>query len=224
MSADREYCLSRRRMFLLARAGVAARLPLNAATADFWNKKAPADWTDRGNRPADRKVAVGQAGKGAIRPRRGALRRENPGSTRRPRRPGAPRRLSGRRSRPGGGYPGGERVRVRRISRRTAATGGGISTPGIGGLRIPGSAAKGRGHGDGGAPSPVRGHGSMGERPSDSRGHEVSAARSLRRTLRDQRQRDSAVARAIHALRRRRRFGRSRHGAMSRTISTVSRV
>src|SRR5450631_3347063 len=46
MPVDREgLLLSRRRMFLLAGAGVAAWLPLDATTADFWNKKAPADWT-----------------------------------------------------------------------------------------------------------------------------------------------------------------------------------
>ena len=30
----------------MAGAGVAAWLPLDAATDDFWNKKAPADWTN----------------------------------------------------------------------------------------------------------------------------------------------------------------------------------
>src|SRR5450759_619782 len=45
MPVDREYLLSRRRMFLLAGAGLAAWLPLDATTGDFWNKKAPADWT-----------------------------------------------------------------------------------------------------------------------------------------------------------------------------------
>ena len=45
MPVDRECLLTRRRMFLLAGAGVAAWLPLDATTADFWNKKAPADWT-----------------------------------------------------------------------------------------------------------------------------------------------------------------------------------
>ena len=47
MPADHQCLLSRRRLFLLAGAGIAARLPLGAAsTPDFWNKKAPADWTD----------------------------------------------------------------------------------------------------------------------------------------------------------------------------------
>ena len=45
MPVDRERPLSRRQMFLLAGAGVAAWRPLHAATGDFWNKKAPADWT-----------------------------------------------------------------------------------------------------------------------------------------------------------------------------------
>ena len=45
MPVDRERLLSRRRMFLLAGAGVAAWLPLDGAAPDFWNKKAPADWT-----------------------------------------------------------------------------------------------------------------------------------------------------------------------------------
>src|ERR1035437_5134612 len=45
MPVDRECLLSRRRMFLLAGAGLAAWLPLDATTGDFWNKKAPADWT-----------------------------------------------------------------------------------------------------------------------------------------------------------------------------------
>src|SRR5271169_5402345 len=47
MPADHECLLSRRRLFLLAGAGIAVRLPLGAAAPpDFWNKKAPADWTD----------------------------------------------------------------------------------------------------------------------------------------------------------------------------------
>lgn len=47
MPADRDCLLSRRQMFLLASAGVAAWLPLDATTGDFWNKKAPADWTSQ---------------------------------------------------------------------------------------------------------------------------------------------------------------------------------
>ena len=55
MPADHQCLLSRRRLFLLAGAGIAARLPLGAATPpDFWNKKAPADWT---NEEIDRLIA-----------------------------------------------------------------------------------------------------------------------------------------------------------------------
>ena len=75
MSADREYLLTRRRMFLLAGAGVASWLPLGAATADFWNKKPPADWTTEEIDRLITKVAVGETGQGAIRRRGRALAR-----------------------------------------------------------------------------------------------------------------------------------------------------
>src|ERR1019366_3733215 len=45
MPANRDCLLSRRQMFLLAGAGVAAWLPLDVTTGDFWNKKVPADWS-----------------------------------------------------------------------------------------------------------------------------------------------------------------------------------
>src|SRR5690242_5682235 len=47
MPDRRDLRLSRRRMFLMAGAGFAARLPMSAATDEFWNKKPPSDWTSQ---------------------------------------------------------------------------------------------------------------------------------------------------------------------------------
>jgi hypothetical protein len=147
MPADRD-CLLSRRLFLLAGAGVAAWLPLDAAAAvDFWNKKAPADWT---NEEIDRLItkspwakqvkaqyAPGEAptsdgsgypggrGTGGGYPSGGQSGGGYPGGGQ------------------GGGYPGG-----------TGRSRGGIGIPGIGGLGIPGLGGKGRG---GGAASPYEG-------------------------------------------------------------------
>ena len=156
MSADREHLLTRRRMFLLAGAGVATRLPLGAGTADFWNKKAPADWTSEEidrlitKSPWAKQVkAQYAAGEG---PPRDDV--DNGGTTTRGRYPGGSTGTGGGYpgggtgtggGYPGGGYPGG-----------TGRPNGGIGIPGIGGIGIPGLGGKGRGRGNGAA-SPYEG-------------------------------------------------------------------
>ena len=139
MPADRECLLTRRRMFLLAGAGVAAWLPLRATTGDFWNKKAPADWT---REEIDRLIAKSpwakqvkaQYAPGAATARDGGG--QYPGGN------------SG-----GGGYPGG-------MGRQRGGIGVGI--PGVGGIGLPGGGmGGGRGNGGGssrgGAVSPYEG-------------------------------------------------------------------
>ena len=131
MPVDREGLLSRRRMFLLAGAGVAAWLPLDATTTDFWNKKAPADWTTE---EIDRlitkspwaKQIKAQYAPGAANARDGS---------------GYPGGNSG-----GGGYPGG-------MGRQRGGIGLGI--PGIGGMG--GGRGNGGGSSRGGATSPYEG-------------------------------------------------------------------
>ena len=140
MPVDRECLLSRRRMFLLAGAGVAAWLPLDATTPDFWNKKAPADWTTE---EIDRlitkspwaKQIKAQYASGAANTRDGNNGGQYPGGG------------SG-----GGGYPGG-------MGRSRGGIGMGI--PGIGGIGMPGGMGGGRGNGGGssrgGTASPYEG-------------------------------------------------------------------
>jgi hypothetical protein len=143
-------------MFLLAGAGVASRLPLGAATADFWNKKTPADWTteeiDRliTKSPWAKQVKAHYAA--GEEPTGGDV--ENPGgTTTRGRYPGGSTGTGGGYpgggtstggGYPGGGYPGG-----------TGRSSGGIGIPGIGGIGIPGLGGKGRGRG--GVASPYEG-------------------------------------------------------------------
>jgi hypothetical protein len=147
MPADHECLLSRRRMFLLAGAGIAARLPLGAATApDFWNKKAPADWTDE---EIDRLIAKSpwaKPVKASYAPGE-APDDTNPGGNGTGSGGGYPGGGTGGGGYPGGGtgggYPGG-----------TGRPRGGIGIPGLGGLNIPGM---GRGRKGGGAASPYEG-------------------------------------------------------------------
>jgi hypothetical protein len=121
-------------MFLLAGAGMAAWLPLDAATGDFWNKKAPADWTSE---EIDRLITkspwakqikaqyapgAGNSGDGGGYPGGGGGGGGYPGG-----------------GTGGGGYPGG-----------TGRSRGGIGIPGIGGIGIPGIGGMGRGRGNGG--------------------------------------------------------------------------
>jgi hypothetical protein len=125
-------------MFLLAGAGVAAWLPLDATTADFWNKKAPADWTTE---EIDRlitkspwaKQIKAQYASGAADTRDGGGQYPGGGSS-------------------GGGNPGG-------MGRSRGGIGLGI--PGIGGIGLPGGMGGGRGNGGGssrgGAASPYEG-------------------------------------------------------------------
>jgi hypothetical protein len=135
MPVDREgLVLSRRRLFLLAGAGWTAWLPLGATTGDFWNKKAPADWTSE---EIDRLISkspwaktikaqyapgAGNNGEGGGYP--GGNGTGNGGGY-----PGGT----------GGGYPGG-----------TGRSRGGIGIPGIGGIGIPGIGGMGRPRGNGG--------------------------------------------------------------------------
>jgi len=89
-------------MFLLAGAGVASRLTLGAATADFWNKKAPADWTTE---EIDRLITKSPWAK-QVKAQYAAGEEplgddaESPGTTTKGRYPGGS-------TGPGGGYPGG---------------------------------------------------------------------------------------------------------------------
>ena len=154
MPADHECLLSRRRLFLLAGAGIAARLPLGAATSpDFWNKKAPAEWTNEEidrliakspwSKPVKATYAPGEAPYDD-QPRRQWYRDRRRISRRRNRR----RRISWWRNR--------RRIpwwrNRRRISRRHGPPRIGI--PGLGGLNIPGM---GRGRKGGGAASAYEG-------------------------------------------------------------------
>ena len=133
MPANRE-CLRSRRMFLLAGAGVAAWLPLHAATGEFWNKKAPADWTSEEidrlitKSPWAKQIKAQYAsGSGNSRDDGGY-----PGG------PGTGTSTGGGYPGGGGGYPGG-----------TGRSRGGIGIPGIGGIGLPGGGGRGRGNGGG---------------------------------------------------------------------------
>ena len=141
MPADREgLLLSRRRMFLLAGAGLAAWLPLDATTGDFWNRKAPSDWTSE---EIDRLITkspwaktikaqyaagAGNSGDGGGYP--GGTGSGNGGGY------------------PGGGYPGGGGCGG--YPGGTGRSRGGIGIPGIGGISIPGIGGMGRPRGNGG--------------------------------------------------------------------------
>ena len=140
MSVDRKGLpLSRRRLFVLAGAGLTACLPADATTADFWNRKAPADWTSE---EVDRLITkspwaktikaqyasgAGNSGDGGGYP--GGSGTGNGGGY-----PGGGSPGGG-----GGGYPGG-----------TGRSRGGIGIPGIGGIGIPGIGGMGRPRGNGG--------------------------------------------------------------------------
>ena len=128
MPVDRECLLSRRRIFLLAGAGVAAWLPLDATTTEFWNKKAPADWTSE---EIDRLITKSPWAK----PVKAQYA------------PGAGN------SRDGGGYPGGGSGGGGNPGGMGRSRGGGISIPGIGGISLPGGLGGGGGRGNGGGQS-----------------------------------------------------------------------
>jgi hypothetical protein len=152
MPANRECLLSRRRMFLLAGAGVAAwRLPLDAATGDFWNKKAPADWTSE---EIDRLITKSPWAK-QIKAQyaSGAGNSRDDGGY-----PGGTGTGGGY---PGGGYPGGGGGYPGGYPGGTGRSRGGIGIPGIGGIGLPGGGNRGRGNGGGsprgGSVSPYEG-------------------------------------------------------------------
>src|ERR1019366_2209123 len=126
MPVDREgLLLSRRRMFLLAGAGLAAWLPLDATTGDFWNKKAPADWTSE---EIDRLITKSPWAKTIKAQYASGAGNNGDGG-------GYPGGGTGS----GGGYPGG-----------SGRSSGGIGIPGIGGIGIPGIGGMGRPRGNGG--------------------------------------------------------------------------
>ncbi len=145
MPADRECLLSRRQMLLLAGAGVAAGLPLHGAAGDFWNKKAPADWTSE---EIDRLIGKSPWAK-QIKAQYASGAGPDTGASTGGGYPGG--RYPGGGPGGGGGYPGGTTGRSR----------GGIGIPGIGGISLPGSGGRGRGNGGGsprgGAVSPYEG-------------------------------------------------------------------
>jgi hypothetical protein len=147
MPDDREHLLSRRRLFLLAGAGAAAWLPLDAAAnTDFWNKKAPADWTSEEIDRLITKSPWAKPVKATYAPGEGNYGDEYPGGNGRGSGGGYPGTGGGYPGggQGGGGYPGG-----------TGRSRGGIGIPGIGGLSIPGLGGKGRGNS--GSASPYEG-------------------------------------------------------------------
>ena len=129
--------LSRRQMFMLAGAGVAAWLPLNATTEDFWNKKSPADWTSQEIDRLITKSPWAKAAKAQYAAGAGSDMGTGTGS-------GYPGGTGNGGGYPGGGYPGGG------YPGGTGRTRGGIGIPGIGGISIPGIGGIGRGRGNGG--------------------------------------------------------------------------
>ena len=140
MPVDREgLLLSRRRMFLLAGAGLAAWLPLDATTGDFWNKKAPADWTSEEigrlitKSPWAKTIKAQYAS--------GAGNNGDGGGY-----PGGGTGSGGGYPGGGGGYPGGGGGYPGGSGRSS----GGIGIPGIGGIGIPGIGGMGRPRGNGG--------------------------------------------------------------------------
>ena len=144
MPVDPECLLSRRRMFLLAGAGVAACLPLDATTADFWNKKAPADWTSE---EIDRLITKSPWAK-PIKAQYASGSANSRDGSGYPNGGGYPGGGTG-----GGGYPGG--------MGRPRGGGIGVGIPGIGGIGLPGGTGGEHGNGGGsprgGAVSPYEG-------------------------------------------------------------------
>ena len=146
-------------MFLLAGAGLAARFPLSAGKPgkdDFWNKKAPGEWTEEEIDRLISKSPWAKPVKAQWAPGEDGQADDNPGTT------------SGRGTGggypggggggypgggyPGGGYPGGGGGYPGGTGRGT----GGIGIPGIGGIPIPGIGRK-RGNGGAGPASPYEG-------------------------------------------------------------------
>jgi hypothetical protein len=123
-------------MFLLAGAGLAAWLPLDATTGDFWNKKAPADWTSE---EIDRLITKSPWAK-TIKAQYASGNGDGGGY------PGGGTGSGGGYPGGGGGYPGGGGGYPGGSGRSS----GGIGIPGIGGIGIPGIGGMGRPRGNGG--------------------------------------------------------------------------
>jgi hypothetical protein len=131
-------------MFLLAGAGVAAWLPLDATSADFWNRKAPADWTTEEIDRLITKSPWAKQIKAQYAPGVSAAARIAPGIP-------APVRVAAAIAPVG--CPGG--------MGRSRGGGIGLGIPGIGGIGLPGGMGGGRRNGGGpsrgGAASPYEG-------------------------------------------------------------------
>jgi hypothetical protein len=130
--------LTRRRLFLLAGAGIAACSRLPAATADFWNRKPPSEWT---REEIDRLITKSPWAKevnAQYAPGEG-----NPGGD-----PGS-----------GGGYPGNGGGSGGGQGRPRVGIGG-LGIPGLGGIGLPGGGGgqrRGNGTPRGGATSAYQG-------------------------------------------------------------------
>ena len=199
-------------MFLLAGAGMAAWLPLNAGTVDFWNKKPPADWT---NEEIDRLISKSpwaKLAKAQYAPGEGNYDDETQGTTSRGTGSGNGGGYPGGGTGTGGGYPGGGGGYPGGGGGYPGGgrPGGGIGIPGIGGLSIPGL---GRKRGNGGTPSPYEGtvrwesarpilEAMKAPLPEAFAGHYVISVSGI-----------PLIGAPIHAVRRR---GRREHGAPSR--------
>ena len=140
-------------MFLLAGAGVAAWLPLGRGHCGLLEQEGACRLDQRGDRPPDHQVAVGQTGQGAIRRRGRALGEMMPDTpaARQTRGGGYPGGGTG----PGGGYPAAARVRAADTPAVRGAPAAASAFPGIGGISIPGLGGKGAA--GGGAVSPYEG-------------------------------------------------------------------
>ena len=132
MPDDDTALISRRFLLRLAGAGVAI-WPLRASNGEFWNRKAPPEWTSEEidrlitKSPWAKTVKAQYAAGGYPGESTGG---GYPGGGY----PGGTGRSGG--GYPGGGYPGG-----------TGRSGGGIGIPGIGGINIPGLGGRNRGNG-----------------------------------------------------------------------------
>jgi hypothetical protein len=123
------YEFSRRHLFLLTGAGIAAWHPLRAGTSEFWEKKPPAEWT---NEEIDRLITKSPWAKDVT-------AQYAPGQ-------------------PGGGYPDGTGYPSGGGGSRGPMGGPTLGIPGIGGIGFPRGGGRGRsGQGRGGQASAFHG-------------------------------------------------------------------